>query len=44
MLAQSLDKKTSNKEVRHDIMRKLWEVMYMGIFEISVLETFEDVQ
>lgn len=44
MLAQSLDKKTSNKEVRHDIMRKLLEVMYMGTFEISILKTFEDVQ
>lgn len=37
-------KKICNKEVRHDIMRKLGEVMYMGTFGKSVLETFEDAQ
>lgn len=44
MLAQSLDKKKCNKEVRHNIMRKLGEVMYMETFGKSVLETFEDAQ
>ena len=39
-----LIKKISNKEVRHDIMRKLGEVIYMRIFGKSVLETFEDAQ
>ena len=41
MLAQLVHKKC-NKEVRHDIMWKLGEIMYMGTFEKSVLKTFED--
>jgi len=30
--------------MRHDIMLRLREVMYMGTFEKSIIETFEDVQ
>lgn len=36
--------KKMEKEVRHDIMRKFGKLMYMGIFENSVLETFKDAQ